>query len=158
MILLAMSDGKLHCRDQADTARWSIAIEDLVLIAEYTTKHRPDCDDYFLVFVTRESGELFYLEVTGCAGGIPEVFEKLETCVGCELDLTLQSSNDWASRVVWPQALAGSAFYEFEEVAPVGWRERIRSWLKGKQVTRRVTDPVLRFLSESAPPAAGLAS
>lgn len=158
MILLAISDGKLHCRDQADTTRWSIAIHDLVLIAEYTTKQRPDCDDYFLVFVTRESGELFYLEVTGCAGGIPEVFEKLETCVGCGLDLTLQSSTDWASRVVWPQALAGSAFYEFEEVVPLSWREKIRSRFKGRRVTHRVAEPVLRFLSESAPPAAGLAS
>lgn len=158
MILLAISDGRLHCRDLADTTRWSIAIKDVVLIAEYTTKQRKNCEDYFLVFVTRESGELFYLEVTGCAGGIPEVFEKLEGCLGCTLDLLLQASTDWNSRVIWPQALAGSKFYEFDEVVPAGLRERIRCRIKGKQVTHSVAEPVLRFLSESAPASPGLAS
>jgi hypothetical protein len=158
MILLAISDGKLHCRDLKDTTRWSIEIKDVVLIAEYTMKQRKDCEDYFLVFVTRESGELFYLEVTGCAGGIPEVFEKLESCLGCTLDLSLQSSTDWASRVIWPEALAGSRFYEFEEVMPEGLRDRIKSRIKGKQVTHRVADPVMRFLNESAPQNPPLAS
>jgi hypothetical protein len=158
MILLTISDGKLHCRDLTDTTRWSIAIKDVVLIAEYTTKQRKDCDDYFLVFVTRESGELFYLEVTGCAGGIPEMLEKLEGCLGCTLDLSLQASTDWASRVIWPEALAGSPFYEFEVVVPEGLRDRIKSRIKGKQVAHRVAEPVLRFLSEPSPANQGLAS
>lgn len=158
MILLAISNGKLHCRDQVDATQWSIAIKDLVLIAEYTTKQRANCDDYFLVFVTREQGELFYLQVTGCASGIPEVFDSLESCLGCALDLKLQSSTEWASRVVWPKALAGTPFYEFVNVVPAGLRDRIRSTFKRTQVTHSVAEPVLRFLSESAPPAASLAS
>jgi hypothetical protein len=157
MISLAISDGTLHCRDLTDTTRWSVAIKDLVLIAEYTTKQRKECDDYFLVFVTRESGELYYLEVTGCAGGIPEVFEKLESCFGCILDLRLQSSTDWDSRVIWPEAVAGSRFYEFEEVVPEGLRDRIQSRIKGKQVMHRLAEPVLRFLSESSPASPRLA-
>jgi hypothetical protein len=151
MILVTISNGKLHCRDLDDTTRWSIEIKDIVLIAEYTTRQRKDCYDYFLVFVTRESGELFYLEVTGCAGGIPEAFENLEGCLGCTLDLLLQSSTDWASRVIWPAALAGSKFYEFEEVVPESLRDRIRSTIKGKQVAHNVAEPVWRYLNESAP-------
>ena len=158
MVLLAISDGKLHCRDQANATHWTVALRDIVVIAEYTTRARPDCDDYFLVFVTRESGELFYLEVTGCAAGIPEVLEQLEGSLGCAIEPKLQNSMQWASRVLYPRVLAGSPFYEFEETVPATFVDRIRAKIKGKQITRRVADPILRFLNEPAPPAAGLAS
>lgn len=47
-----------------DTLIWTLAFEDIVLMAEYKTDEEPDLDDYFLVFVTFEDGATFYATAT----------------------------------------------------------------------------------------------
>ena len=147
MIRLSVSDAKLHCHHATPDQCWSIAICDVVLIAEYTTDDGPQADDYFLVFVTREEGELYYSKVTMYAAGINESLAELENTLGCSLDLALQSSTDLKSRVVWPQKLAGSAYFRYEQVVPEGFWDRVRSRVQGTRTETHVADSVCEYLS-----------
>jgi len=128
-------------------------MSEIVLVAEYTTDDGPSVDDYFLVFVTREDGELFYSSVTMGASGINAALEELEKHLGCSLELKLSARRSWASRVVWPQHLAGSEYLEAEEVPPPdGWRDRLRRRFKGVRPAYRVSDRILQALAATPPP------
>jgi hypothetical protein len=147
VIRLRVSDAKLHC-DQANPDQcWSIAVSDVVLIAEYTTDEGPHVDDYFLAFITRELGELYYSNVTMYAAGINESLTELESLLGCSLDLALHSSTKWSSRVVWPPKLAGSAYLRYEQAVPEGLWDRLRSRVLGKRIESHVTDSVREYLA-----------
>jgi hypothetical protein len=147
VIQLSVSDAKLHCHHEVPDQSWSISIGDIVLIAEYTTDEGPQVDDYFLVFVTREQGELYYSNVTMYAAGINEALTELERVLGCSLELALQSSTELSSRVVWPQTLAGSAYFRYEQVVPEGFWERVRSRVQGKRIESHVAESVCEYLA-----------
>ena len=152
MIYLGISGPTLHCRGDSTDPGWSIRISDIVLVAEYTTDDGPAVDDYFLVFVTREYGELFYSSVTMSAKGINAALEALENQLGNSLELKLSSRRAWASRVVWPQHLAGVEYLEAEEVPPPeGWRERLLTKFKGTRPTYRVSQRILQVLTTTTP-------
>ncbi len=151
MIYLGISGPTVFSRSDSTEPGWTIRIGDIVLIAEYTTDHGP-ADDYFLVFVTREDGDLFYSSVTMSAAGINAVLDQLEQQLGGSLELKLASVKSWASRVLWPPNLAGSEYLEAEEVpAPRGLREQLLRKLKGVKQTYRVSQRLLQTLSENPP-------
>lgn len=147
MIRLSVSDAKLRCHHAVPDQAWSISIGDIVLIAEYTTDEGPQTDDYFLVFVTREQGELYYSNVTMYAAGINEALTELENILGCPLELTLPSSTSWNSRVVWPRDIAGSPYFRYEQVVPEGFWERLRSRVQGKRIETHLADPICEYLA-----------
>ncbi|UWZ83519.1 hypothetical protein [Occallatibacter riparius] len=147
MIQLSVSDAKLHCNHVKPEQCWAIAVSDVVLIAEYTTDEGPKVDDYFLVFITREEGELYYSNVTMYAAGINESLTALESLLGCSLELALSSSTEMKSRVVWPQKLAGSAYFRYEQVVPEGFWDRVRSRVQGTRMESHVADSVCEYLA-----------
>jgi hypothetical protein len=148
VIFLGISGPTLHCRSDAADPGWSIRTSDIVLVAEYTTDAGPAVDDYFLVFVTRESGELFYSSVTMSATGINAVLEDLESQLVGPLELRLFSSRRWASRVVWPQHLANLEYLEVEETPePDGLGERLFRRFRGVRPKYRVSDRILQALT-----------
>lgn len=152
MVYLGISDANVHCRSDSGHPGWAIRIGDIVLMAEYTTDQGP-ADDYFLVFVTREDGELFYSSVTLSATGINPVLEELEKHFGCSLELKLASVTKWASRVLWPPQLAGSEYLEAEEVPqPEGWRERLLRKVRSARPAYRVSHRILQVLSSHTTP------
>lgn len=152
MVYIGISGPTVHCRSDSGDPGWSIRIGNIVLIAEYTTDQGP-ADDYFLVFVTREEGELFYSSVTLSASGINPVLEELEKHFECSLELKLASVADWASRVLWPPQLAGSEYLEAEEVPrPEGWRERLLRKVKHVRPAYRVSRRILQILSSHPTP------
>lgn len=154
MVRLSISDAKLHCHHPVPGQGWSISISDIMLIAEYTTDEGPKADDYFLVFVTREQGEFYYSSVTMYAAGIGESLTALENWVNCSLELRLNSSRGWNSRVLWPPEFAGSAYFSYEEVVPEGFWERLRSRVKGNRIECRVADPIIEYLATQIYPEA----
>jgi hypothetical protein len=147
VVRLSISDEKLHCHNPVANQGWSIAISDIVLIAEYTTDEGPRVDDYFLVFITREQGELYYSILTMYAAGINESLGKLEGTLGCSLELTLHSSTGLNSRVVWPPEVAGSAYFRYEEVVPEGIWDKLRSRVAGKRMESHVADAIREYLA-----------
>ena len=148
MVFLGISGRTLHCRSDAADPGWSIRTGDIVLVAEYTTNAGPAVDDYFLVFVTREGGELFYSSVTMSATGINAALEELERQLDGPLELLLFSSRHWASRVVWPPHLANVEYLEAEEVPkPDGLADRLLRRFKGVQAGYRVSDRILQALT-----------
>ena len=152
MVYLGISGQTLHCRSDAADPGWSIRVSDVVLMAEYTTDTGPRADDYFLVFVTRESGELYYSSVTMSATGINTVLEALENQLGGPLELRLFSSRGWASRVVWPSHLANVEYLVPEEVPePDGIAERLFRRFKSARPEYRVSDRILQALTTTGP-------
>jgi hypothetical protein len=147
VIRLSVSDAKLHCHHPLREESWSISLGDIVLIAEYTTDKRPDADDYFLVFVTREQGEFYYSNVTMYAAGINESLIEVERVLGCSLELTLHSSTTLCSRVVWPLRLAGSEYFRYNQVVPEGFWDRLRSRVQGKRIESHVADSICEYLA-----------
>jgi len=89
---------------------WSFPIAALVLIGEYTTNQGPYVDDYFVEFVTVESGKPFFWKVSFYAEGVEQSFVVLEKKLGEQLLLELYASTEWKSRVVWPPAESGKPF------------------------------------------------
>jgi hypothetical protein len=152
MVYLGISDANVCCRSDSGDPGWMIRISDIVLIAEYTTDQGP-ADDYFLVFVTREEGELFYSSVTLSASGINPTLEELERQFACSLELKLASVTNWASRILWPPQLAGSQYLEAEDISPPrGLLERLLRKVRTARPAYRVSPRILQFLSSHPPP------
>jgi len=152
VIRLSVSDGKLQCQNPPPDRGWTICVSDVVLIAEYTTDEGPNRDDYFLVFITREQGELYYSNVTMYAAGIEESLTNLESVFGCSLDLTLHSSTKLNSRVVWPRELAGFPYFSYEQVVPHGLWEPLRTTVRGKQIESHVSESICEYLAKLIQP------
>jgi hypothetical protein len=151
MVYLGISGATVYCRSDSGDPGWSINISDIVLMAEYTTDEGP-ADDYYLVFVTREAGELFYSSATLSASGINPVLEALEKHFEYSLELKLASVASWASRVLWPPQLAGLEYLEAEDVPPAqGWRELLFRKVKRVRPGYRVSRRLLQSLSSQLP-------
>jgi hypothetical protein len=46
---------ELRCVDQAGAVHWKVSIDDIILVAEYTTDEGPLFDDYYLIFCAIEA-------------------------------------------------------------------------------------------------------
>lgn len=128
---------------------WQLRISNLVLIAEYTTDEGPYIDDYFLVFWTRENGELLKAECSFYAEGRDLALAEAGRVLGVQLDLGLASSTEWNSRVIWPEELRGKPYYEFTNVPRVGFWQEILSGFLGDALEYKMTTEVRGFLMQS---------
>jgi hypothetical protein len=102
---------------------FSLPVEEIAVIGEFTTNNGPVIDDWFLVFVCR-GGDWF--EVSVYSDGSEGVLEGLSTALGANLDLGLVASTDFASRVVWPTEIAGRPLFEFEIESGTGFLRRLK--------------------------------
>src|SRR3954452_276863 len=97
---------------------WTLPIEAIVLIAEYTTNEGPYVDDYFLTFITVEDGQLFYSSCSFYAEGRDAALLEISDRLGSPVELGLAGSTEWTSRVIWPPSLKGMAYFTFETIPP----------------------------------------
>jgi hypothetical protein len=102
---------------------FSLPVEDIAVIGEFTTDNGPVIDDWFLVFVCR-GGDWF--EASIYSDGSEGVRKGLSMALGANLDLSLAGSTDFASRVVWPTEIAGRPLFEFEIVSGTGFLRRLK--------------------------------
>jgi hypothetical protein len=129
---------------------WAIEIKDLILIAEYTTNEGPQLDDYFFEFVFAEDGIAYKRTCSFYIKGRDEVLKTLADQYGMELKVRLLRSTEWESRVLWPTHLAGSDYFKFKVVQPVGILEKIRKALFGPQLEYGPTDSILEYYRQTA--------
>lgn len=130
----------------AETLHWTLPLDSIVLIAEHTTDQGPWIDDYFLTFVTVEPGGLHFAGCSFYAEGSPEVLATLQQHLGGPLKFGLVASTEWASRVIWPPALANTEYYTFTPVAPQSIREKLKEKILGPAQEYRLSRPVREYL------------
>ena len=122
---LYLFDDKLVCKLVKGEIVWDVAIENLVLIAEYTTNEGPMRDDYFLVFWSFEQGQLFEMKCSFHAVNAIETMEGLLKKLNARTALGLASSTEWESSILWPVKLVEKPYFEKVELVPETLKARV---------------------------------
>ena len=117
-------DGTLITYTSQHYGSFSIPLSEVALIGEFTTDNGPFIDDWFLVLVPRSGGEWF--ETSIYAEGIESFLEQLSAALGSTIIGSLAASTDFASRIIWPMALAGRPLFTFSPVTDSGFLRRIK--------------------------------
>lgn len=146
--VLRIRQSDLECLDTSGKLLWTLRIDSIVLIAEYTTNEGPHVDDYFLVFVTAEENKLFFSTCSFYVGGRDEALSVLRERLGFPVQLGLQGSTEWRSRVAWPAKIAGSEYFTFEDIPPKTLLERVKKRLLGPTQEYAISKPVRNYLEE----------
>ncbi|HET6841980.1 MAG TPA: hypothetical protein VFK06_09880 [Candidatus Angelobacter sp.] len=129
--LLRIRESSLECSDDSGTTRWSLQIEDIVLMAEYTTNEGPWGDDYLFVFVTVEENKLYFATCSFYADGRDDALARLQERLGSPIALVLTDSTEWNSRVLWPPEMARREYFTFTQVPAETLRDKAKQWLSG---------------------------
>jgi len=153
---LEISDSRLIYRDGEISEIWAVGVKDIVLIAEYTTDEGPQADDYYLVFASVEAGKAWFSTCSFYSDGTDAVFRTLRAQFGMPLEFGLLRSTHWDSRVIWPVHLAGSDYFQFTAVDPVGIWEMIRKALLGPQFEYKPTEAVWSLIHSEVGAPTGL--
>lgn len=114
-------DGDLLVYVSPDYGQWKTQVSDIIAFGEYTTNNGPYIDDWFMVFVTKD---LEWVEASNyCAGG-DEVRSALASRWGQDsLYGKLWGSTDFASRVIWPSAIAEQSLFDFNQRPQSLWQK-----------------------------------
>jgi hypothetical protein len=144
-IRLAVQDHFLDCFIK-DQLTWHIPIRSLLLIAEYTTNEGPHIDDYFIEFWSLEDGSILKSSVSFYAEGRDSAFAMIALQLKTDLSFGLTGSTEWKSRIMWPPDLAGHEYFEFRNIEPSDWRERISRQFLGPTQEYFLTAEVQSFL------------
>jgi hypothetical protein len=92
---------------------WQVPLGEIIVFGEYTTDNGPHIDDWFMVFVTKDFN---WVEASNYCAGSDAVRNELARQWGVEsLHGKLWRHTDFASRVIWPLALADQPLFEFVE-------------------------------------------
>jgi hypothetical protein len=108
--ILRFDNSVIACTSQHYSS-FSLPLAEVAVIGEFTTDNGPVIDDWFLVFVRRDGSEWF--EASMYAGGIESLREQLSAALGSSIIGSLAASTDFASRIIWPVALAGRPLFTF---------------------------------------------
>ena len=146
--MLRVRDSKLECLDATGSVRWAVPIGSIVLVSEYTTNEGPHVDDYFLVFVSAEDGKLHFSTCSFYAGGVDEALSLLQERLKSPLELQLQGSTEWRSRVVWPAKMAESEYFTFTPVPAETLTAKFKEKLLGSTHEYVVSKGVQEYLQE----------
>jgi hypothetical protein len=114
------------------TVLWSLPIKRLTVVGEYTTANGPYIDDYFYVFVPEA---LDWCEASFYSEERDDALKVLGNRLGHPIESGLQTSADYASRVMWPPSLLGRPLFDFRKTQRTG--------------LGRVLDPVVPLITRS---------
>lgn len=101
-----------------------ILLSDVALIGEWTNQDGPILDDWFLVFVQRDSKQ--WCEASMYALGATEALQQIASALGQPIGTALANSTDFASRILWPPSAVGSPLFSFHKVAGRGILRQLR--------------------------------
>jgi hypothetical protein len=125
---------------------WRTPLASILLIAEYTTNEGPYVDDYFVEFWSLEDGALLKASTSFYAAGRDDAFASIAAKLKTDFTFGLTGSTEWASRVMWPLELAGHPYFEFRNIEPSNWREKISRQFLGPTQEYFLTAEVQSFL------------
>jgi hypothetical protein len=92
---------------------WTMDIDKIVFIGEYTTANGPYVDDYFIVFA--ESKDEWW-QASFYAIDHNSFWDELGKRLNCELVPSLTGSVVWASKVIYPAKFAGQNLFDIAKV------------------------------------------
>ncbi len=133
-------DGDVIQYTSIDYSDWTIRVDDIRIIGEATNQNGPFVDDYFLCFAT---GPEMWYEASFYAAGRDAFLAALGARLGITFRLTLSSSTDFASRILWPLELADMPMFQYEDVPP---KTAVGRLLGSMQSTQTYSDHVLAAL------------
>ena len=110
---------------------WDLPVSDVRVIGEATNDSGPFADDYFFCFAT---GPGMWLEASFYAEGRDEFLRALGEKLGSPLECRLCNSTDFASRVLWPPALAGEPMFRYENIPPKSLLGKAFGPMKNRQM------------------------
>lgn len=137
----------LTYQDSGHETLWQIPLDNVVLLAEYTTDEGPFLDDYFLIFVTKENETSRFVTASFYSDGLDDVFARMTQFWNSEIQLALHGSTDWASRVVWPAELVGQEYFESKVVQPDTLVKKLRRVVFGPSREYVPRDAVRKYLA-----------
>jgi hypothetical protein len=143
---LQVKDSDLEYSGENGSVFWSLPIPSTALIAEYTTNEGPQCDDYFLVFVTIEKDTIYFHTASFYAAGRDETLAALKKLLGSTFELELTGSTEWDSRVMWPQEIAGNKYFQFKSVRPETMLQKVKGKLLGPSRECSIAKPIQEYL------------
>jgi hypothetical protein len=143
---LRISEENIELLNKSGAVCWSLLIKSLLLIAEYTTNEGPYVEDYFLVFVAVEDHKLLFLTCPGSSKGIEECLSLLQQRMNSPIQLELQGSTEWGSRVVWPPEISGGDYYTFKPASTETLREKVMTKLMGMTYEYEISSTVREYL------------
>ncbi len=141
---IAFRNGSIACSWQGQIL-WSVDLDKVVLIGEYTNANGPLLDDYFLVFVTADGR---WFQVSVCAVGFEEVLVNIAAALGARLPLALANSASWAARILWPATVAGEPLFDLVEVEPRGLWQRVLRRLGHRRTRASLSQAASAFIAE----------
>jgi hypothetical protein len=136
------------CVEGAETI-WTIPVESLVILAEYTNSKGPFEDDYFLVFGYRENGQCCFRQATFYSIGTEVVLAQLSVFLRDELRFGLCNSTDWKSRVIWPRQLVDQEYLTLTEMKPRSIWQRLRKIWIGREYRCSISAHVKFYLDNA---------
>lgn len=95
-----------------DGTGWSIGMDEIVVVGEYTNEDGPSAADWFYVFV-KPSGE--WCELPLYADGFDDAVGHLAGRLGFEPEKALFYRPTFDSRIIWPEAKKGKPLFAFVE-------------------------------------------
>lgn len=143
---LQVKDSDLKYSGKNGRVFWSLPIPSIALIAEYTTNKGPQCDDYFLVFVTIEKDTFYFHAASFYAAGRDETLAALKKLLGSTFELELNGSTEWDSHVMWPQEIAGNKYFQFKPVRPETMLQTVKEKLLGPTREYSLIQPIQEYL------------
>jgi hypothetical protein len=136
----------LRCIDESGTVHWTVSVDDIILVAEYTTDEGPLADDYYLIFCTIEAGRAVFATSTFYANGRDAALRTLADRLGSPMALVLSASTVWASRVLWPPDMAEQEYFTFKTAEPNNILERLGGLVFGPATECFLSDPVQHYI------------
>ena len=124
-----LDDSTIHYWSSIDP-EWSLPVEQVKVIGEFTNDNGPFVDDWFLIFVT--GLDPLWQQASCYADGNRRFLKDLSATLGSELQPALYASANFASRIIWPAELSGKPLFGFVDekpkgnsiqTSPTGWRE-----------------------------------
>lgn len=137
---------ELRCVDDSGNIRWTVSIDDIILVAEYTTDEGPLADDYYLIFCTIEADSAVFASCTFYVDDRDAALSSVADKLGSPLELHLCGSTVWASRVLWPPSMMEEQYFTFKTAEPRNIFERLQRVAFGPVTERFLSDPVQRYV------------
>jgi hypothetical protein len=146
--VLRIRESDLECLGTSAELLWTLTIDSIILIAEYTTNEGPHVDDYFLVFVTVGGGKLHFLICSFYSGGVDDALSTLQERLSSPIQLRLQGSTEWRSRVAWPPKIADSEYFTFTAVPAETLAAKLKEKLLGPTHEYVISKGIQDYLQE----------
>jgi len=122
---------------------WKMGVGDLRLFGEATNQYGPFADDYFLCFA---SSDYQWHEASFYCEGRDEFLAALRDYLGCDIPLKLCDSTDFASNILWPEALSGEPMFSFEDSASTSYVKKLFGAVEN---TQRLSDQALSVITKN---------